>query len=154
MHYSDCNCKLGNFRKALCYQYTVGKDAGFGFLGVVLGILTSVGLYVLYMCLLSNALGKNDGQSFFDLFHNKVSPEEDEISKTFYKENATNDGKAEAEVSTAEPETVDIKQMHDCDCWVCDVKRNRSEPPLYYIQDVRVYKDGTRSHSCRHKHVK
>ncbi|XP_060583834.1 integrin beta-like protein A [Ruditapes philippinarum] len=48
MHYSDCKCLLGNERRQICYPYNQRKGIGFGILGVVLGISTSVLLYILF----------------------------------------------------------------------------------------------------------
>lgn len=48
MRYSDCNCAIGNMRQELCSTFTMKKSIGFSFLGILLGILTSVLLYLLF----------------------------------------------------------------------------------------------------------
>lgn len=133
MHYSDCNCRLGNRRQDLCYQYTVGKDTGFGVLGATLGVLTSVALYVLYLCLAERlSAGSNKGGDFHGLFNNKVGPMND---KPEVKDSSNRKSSDIAE------ETKPLGRQHKC--WACDVKRKLTDAPVWYRQDVRTYMDGT-----------
>lgn len=48
MHYSDCKCLFGNERREICYPYNQNKGVGYGFLGTVLGIVTSILMYILF----------------------------------------------------------------------------------------------------------
>lgn len=135
MHYSDCNCRLGNRRQDLCYQYTIGKDTGYGVLGATLGVITSVALYVLYMyrCLAERlSAGSNKGDNLHGLLNNKVGPENDKPEVKDYSDRKPSD-------IAEEPKP--HGRQHKC--WACDVKRKITDAPVWYRQEVRTYMDGT-----------
>jgi len=127
MHYSDCECAVGNRRQELCYSYTIGKNAGWGILSVLLGILTSCLLY----CISVHAFDKlrDCGKK-----HVTLSDIHDEKELGSF----ANDGHDFVKSKTIK-ELASPKRRHH-HCWACDVKYNNAEPPVFYSRERRMYK--------------
>ncbi|KAH3807860.1 hypothetical protein DPMN_136207 [Dreissena polymorpha] len=130
MHYSDCDCIVGDRRQERCYKYTRGKHAGYGFLSVLLGILTSFALYLLFKYCLSKPLywrsltGKDIRTTTpeYPVPENKVTPTEDPVPE-----------------SKVEPDRLEAPTIRKHHCWACEVKYSQAPVPMYYRREKRNY---------------
>jgi len=114
---------MGNEKRSLCYKYTAGKHAGYGFLATVLGLLTSVFFYFLFYYVFGNRLPCND----------KPLPPKAESEVT---EDNVETIPCEEERPKEKLEEPKIRRHH---CWACDVKYNHAKPPLWYHKGLRKY---------------
>ena len=131
MHYSECNCFLGQAKQQLCYKHKVGNSIGFGALGTVLGILTAIGFYVSYLLFLDKTEpvlpDSNNEKIKIDEDHSKHGHKD--------KENHLHDDDLVLE-DVKSNEKVHVKQHSHGHkhrkCWACEVKYNGATPPLFW----------------------
>jgi len=129
LHYSDCECAVGDGRKELCYSYTVGKHAGWGILSVLLGILTSCLTYFLVFYVI---------EKLRNMCNNKEISKSDIIDKdASLVDNELNSVNAITKASLLKELTSPTKRFHNC--WACDVKYNHAQPPVFYARERRLY---------------
>jgi len=131
LHYSDCECAIGDRRQALCYRYTVGKHAGWGILSVFLGILTSCLIYFVVFYVI-------------DKLRNMSCQNKEGSKSEKPDENDTRSAGSEVETVTDTPKVEPFKELtsptkRHHNCWACDVKYNNAQPPVFYSRDNRQY---------------
>ena len=123
LHYSECECAVGNEKRSLCYKYTTWKHAGYGILATGLGLLTSVFFYFLFYYVFGNHL---------PCYDKTVPP----VSEPKITEDNVETISCEEEKPKEKLEEPKIRRHH---CWACEVKYNNTQPPLWYHQGHRKY---------------
>lgn len=129
MHYSDCDCVVADRRQDICYQYSRNKHAGYGFLSVIVGIITAILLYLFFDSIFNKSFccyqTKNMVETNTTIPENNVEPVEAI--------------KPEPEVETLNKlEAPRIRKHH---CWACEVKYNNAPVPAWYKMGSRTYRN-------------
>jgi hypothetical protein len=128
MHYSECDCYVGRARQELCTKYESGASIGYGTLGTFLGILTVIGLYALFECILSKDL-------LCCCVEKGKQTEEVKVTNKIEKNNKdVPDVKVipmikETKYKRIGNHTLGHKHRK---CWACEVKYNGVPPPKFW----------------------
>jgi len=134
LHYSDCECAVGDRRQELCYAYTVGKHAGWGILSVLLGILTSCLIYFFIFYVIDKLRDMCCDKSNKDLTKTEI-PEETDTSSIDNDVETINEPENPSPLKEL---TSPTKRKHHC--WACEVKYNNAQPPVFYSREHRFHK--------------
>lgn len=125
IQYSDCSCVFGTKQQDLCSTFTNGKTFGYGALGALLGLLTSILMYLLFgimysnhiSCCHGNELERKLNTNFLPGSINKVVPEPEVTVNS-----VPDDGKAE--VRKTETRQTEVRPIYRrSHCYACQFKQ-------------------------------
>lgn len=125
IQYSDCSCVFGTKQQDLCSMYTNGKSFSYGALGALLGLLTSILMYLLFDIIYSHHTTCCHGNELQRKFNTKVLP--GRIHRVVPEPEVTvnsvpDDGKAE--VQKTKTRQTEVRQIYRrSHCYACQFKQ-------------------------------